>query len=169
MDFFYKLWPEGPGEVWYHADIFEAFRQIRTAATSSALAALRSLGHLPQGGRPACRKSPSPPPGVVLRAANLKSNDCRGQSHHNSQVAPKGSGEECGQKSKSQHHSKSCKKVGCGTKTPISIRFFFVQSYRPISSSVSLRSTASPPGEAIGCCRTRGFFDSLTFPKGEGF
>ena len=45
------------------------------------------------------------PPGVVLRAANPKSNDCRGQSHHNSQLSEKRSQrtvflteEECGQK-----------------------------------------------------------------------
>ena len=29
-------------------------------------------------------RTKSLPPGVVLRAANHKSNDCRGQSHHNS-------------------------------------------------------------------------------------
>ena len=31
-----------------------------------------------------CGSTPRLPPGVVLRAANPKSNDCRGQSHHNS-------------------------------------------------------------------------------------
>ena len=40
------------------------------------------------------------PPGVVLRAANPESNDCRGQSHHNSQLSPPQAvtEEECGRK-----------------------------------------------------------------------
>ena len=33
------------------------------------------------------RQHPIASPGVVLRAANPKSNDCRGQSHHNSKLS----------------------------------------------------------------------------------
>ena len=47
---------------------------------------------------------------------------------------------------------------------PISIWGFFVQKF-PLDFLFSLASLDSfPPGEAIGCCRTRGFIDSLKSP-----
>ena len=53
------------------------------------------------------------------------------------------------------------------TKTPISIWVFFVQSSRPISSSVSLRSTASPRGKPLGAAAPEGL-STVCGPAPEG-
>ena len=82
-------------------------------------------------------------------------------------VAPKGSGEECGRKAESQHNQtdlcQSFHEVG----TLVEV-FTFPKSLRcrPHSSSVMEIAFGDfhdsfSPGEAIGCCRTRGFFVSL--------
>ena len=55
----------------------------------------------------------------------------------------------------------------------LSLRIIFFQSYLPYSSSViasvpeNRGNDSFPSGEAIGCCRTRGFFDKL--PKFSEF
>ena len=82
-------------------------------------------------------------------------------------VAPKGSGEECGRKAESQRNQtdlcQSYHEVG----TLVEV-FTFPKSLhcRPHSSSVMEIAVGDfhdsfSPGEAIGCCRTRGFFVSL--------
>ena len=108
------------------------------------------------------RKSPSPPPGghprvasLALRAIHLR-------------VAPKGSGEECGRKPESQHNKTGLLQSYHEVGTLVEV-FAFPKLFhcRPHSSSVRKTvlwdrfSDSFSPGEAIGCCRTRGFFDSL--------
>ena len=83
-------------------------------------------------------------------------------------VAPKGSGEECGRKPESQHNKTGLLQSYHEVGTLVEVFAFpKLLHCRPHSSSVRKTvlwdrfSDSFSPGEAIGCCRTRAFFDSL--------
>ena len=80
-------------------------------------------------------------------------------------VAPKGSGEECGQEPESKYNIKDL--LLSWTKIQPWSRSLRFRSSN-VSARIPLQSPPDggdsfPPGEAMGCSRTRGFFDSPVY------
>ena len=102
------------------------------------------------------------PPGVVLRAANQKTNDCRGQSHHNSQLSGNRlfgtdflTEEECGRQSEMQYNASDlCAGWTQDATQEYVFTFPIIVSCRPHSSPDPFGATL-PPGEGIGCVSDR--------------